>query len=833
MTTTYTYDEAKSASVEYFGGDELAADVFVSKYALRDANDALVEKTPADLHRRLAKHFAAVEAKYPNPMSEDVIFELLSSWRVVPQGSPMSAIGNDTQVQSLSNCFVIDPPADSYGSIARADEEVLQIQKRRGGVGLDLSKLRPRGTPVMNAARTSDGIGIFMERYSNTTREVAQGGRRGALMETIDCRHPDVETFIDAKQDLTKVTGANVSVRVTDDFMNAVVNDEQFALRWPVDVPIDQATVVRDVSARALWQKMMRAAWKTAEPGVLFWDTVLKMSMSDEFADKGYKTICTNPCSELPLPAYDACRLLLINVLAHVIDPFTSSATFDYVGFAADVVRAQRLMDDLVDLELDAIDRIIDKISTHDPESADDKIRELRLWRNIRAACANGRRTGTGLTAVGDAVAAMGHRYGDEQSIHFIENVYKTLAINAHKSSVQMAKERGAFPAWEPGRYADNSFAQRLRQVCSNNVIADFDKYGRRNIALTTTAPAGSVSILTQTTSGIEPVYKLHYKRRKKLTEDEISNGAQVDMTDASGDKWQEYLVVHPGLRKWEAITGLTDVEQSPYWRATSADVDWEASVDLLAAAQKWTEHAISKTINLPESATEEQVSTVYLRAWRAGVKGVTVYRDKCRAGVLVDATPAPEVHDRNGNIVYNHAPVRPKTLDCDLHRVSVKGEQYLVLVGLLNGQPYEIFAGLAQCVEVPRKVKKGSLVKNGKKDGVATYNLRIPLADDDQLVLKDVVALFDDPEHGSLTRMISLSMRHGVPMQFLVEQLKKDKHSDLQSFSSVIARVLKSYIVDGTAVTAEKTCPQCSSTTLVYQSGCMSCSNCSWSKCG
>jgi ribonucleoside-diphosphate reductase alpha chain len=831
--TSYTYDEARAASIAYFGGDTLAADVFVSKYALQDASGTLVEDTPDKMHRRLAKEFARIEQKYPNPLSEEQIFALLANFkRLIPQGSPMSAIGNPIQVQSLSNCFVIKPPADSYGSIARADEEVLQIQKRRGGVGIDLSNIRPKKQVVRNAARTSDGIFIFMERYSNTTREVAQGGRRGALMETLDVRHPDIETFIDAKQDLTKVTGANVSVKATDEFMQAVVDDKEFVLRWPVTASIKDAVVKRPIKARDLWHKMMHAAWTSAEPGILYWDTVLRLSMADEFRDKGFETACTNPCSELPLSVGDSCRLLLINVASYVVDPFKASATFDFDAFSIDAGKAQRLMDDLVDLELEAVDRIIAKVKA-DPEEASEKARELALWQSIKHACSSGRRTGTGVTAVGDAVAMLGLQYGSLGSIDVVERIYRALAISTHASSVALAQERGAFPAWEPGRYVDNEFAQRLFDASSDATNAAFVHVGRRNIALTTTAPAGSVSVLTQTTSGIEPAYLLHYKRRKKLTDDEVKNGAHVDMVDKMGDRWQEYVVYHPGVKQWMEVTGRTDMEASPYGGATSNDIDWSASVDLLAAAQRWTEHSISKTINLPATVTEELVSEVYLKAWRLGIKGVTVYRDGCRTGVLVADDAKQETTDRSSSINDHHAPTRSKELECDIHRVAVKGMQYLVLVGLLAGRPYEVFAGLSQQVEVPKKAKKGYLIKNGKKDGVATYNLRILLGDDDELLLRDIVTMFDNPEHGALTRMLSLSLRHGVPVQYLVEQLRKDRHSDLQSFSTLIARVLKGYIVDGTRATIEKTCTECGSTNLQYQQGCASCADCGNSKCG
>jgi len=837
----FTHEEAIAASTKYFKGDELAATVFITKYALRDGNGDLKEKTPHDMHWRLAKEFARIEAKYPAPMSANEIFELLEGFKyIVPQGSPMSAVGNPTQVQSLSNCFVVASPLDSYGSIARADEEILQVQKRRGGCGVDLSNIRPRTMTVANAAGSSDGLGIFMERYSNTTREVAQGGRRGALMETVSINHPDVERFIEIKQErdkhgeLTKVTGANVSVRVTDEFMNAVEADSEFTLRWPVKTDRLAAKFTKTVTARSLWKKMMHAAWVAAEPGVLYWDTVTKWSMADEFADKGFETICTNPCSELPLSAYDSCRLLLLNLISYVKNPFKSNASFDLDLFANHVVKAQRLMDDLVDLELEAVDRIIAKI-LEDPESEFEKIRELNLWTKVREACSNGRRTGTGITALGDALAAMGVIYGDKASIDATELIYQTLGVKTHESSVNMAVERGAFPAWELGRYKDNLFAARLAKASTPEINALFEKHGRRNIALTTTAPAGSVSTLTQTTSGIEPAFLLHYKRRKKLVQTEIDNGAVVDFVDALGDKWQEYDVYHHGVKLWMDATDETDITKSPYHKATSADVDWIASVDLLAAAQKWTEHSISKTINLPANATEELISEVYLKSWKLGIKGVTVYRDGCRSGVLIaaDEKKANEaVETPVTTIAERHAPKRPKELQCDVVRATVKGEQYLVLVSLLEGKPYEVFCGLSDKVALPKRIKEGKLIKNGKKDGLSTYNLVVPYGDDDEMTFKDVANLFDNQMYSAFTRVISMSLRHGVPLQFVCEQLSKSKDEDMQSFAKVVSRVLKHYIPDGTKSSTDKVCGTCGSDNLVYAEGCISCPSCGFSKC-
>ncbi len=832
----FTHDEAMKASTTYFEGDELASTVFVTKYALRDETGSLLEDTPIMMHHRLAREFARIEAKYPNPMNENEIFALFDHFKyIVPQGSPMSAIGNANQIQSLSNCFVIKSPNDAYGSIARADEDMLQIMKRRGGVGVDLSNIRPKGVRVNNAAGTSDGVGIFMERYSNTTREVAQHNRRGALMQTIDVRHPDVETFINIKQDPKKVTGANVSVRVTDDFMRAVDNETEFTLRWPVEASITDARLTRTIVARDLWKQMMHAAWASAEPGILFWDTVTRLSMADEFADKGYKTITTNPCGEIGLNEADSCRLLLINLLSYVKEPFTLKAFFDFDLFKDHVIKAQRLMDDLVDLELEAVDRIIAKVQ-QDPEEESEKARELALWKNIRKVGSNGRRTGLGITALGDALAAMNIVYGSQDSIKETEKIYKTLAINAHVSSVNMAVERGPFPVWESGRYINNEFATRLMKASDQETNEKFFNFGRRNIALTTTAPAGSVSTLTQTTSGIEPAYLLHYKRRKKLVEGEIENGARVDFVDALGDKWQEYDVYHHGVKRWMNITGETDVIKSPYHKATSADVNWIASVDLQSAAQNWVEHSISKTINLPADATEELVSEVYIRAWKLGLKGVTVYRDGCRSGVLVSAEEKPVEASKtpSDDIGERHAPKRPKALECDIVRATVKGEKYLVLVGLFNGKPYEIFAGMNDRVEVPKKIKKGTILKNGKgKDNLASYNLSFVLdEEDDPFVLKDIASLFDNSLYSSFTRMVSLSLRHGTPLQFVCEQLAKSRDEDMSSFAKVVSRVLKHYIVDGTKPASEKVCASCGSDNVTYQEGCVTCLACAYSKC-
>jgi ribonucleoside-diphosphate reductase alpha chain len=839
-------DKAYAASLEYFGGDELAASVFVDKYALKDLQGNLHELTPTDMHRRLAREFARIESKYDNPMSEKEIYALLSDWQIVPQGSPMSAIGNDFQYQSLSNCFVIESPYDSYAGILKADQEQAQIMKRRGGVGFDISTIRPKGLVTANAARTTDGIGVFMERFSNTCREVAQGGRRGALMLSIDVHHPEIRTFINIKRDLKKVTGANISIRLTDEFMQAVKDGGKAHLRFPVQKDAKH-TVENWVDAKELWHEIIEAAWASAEPGLLFWDTVKKRTPTEAYASVGYSSTSTNPCGEIVLSPYDSCRLLLVNVYKFVKNPFTSAASFDQKGYNEAVFKAQRLMDDLIDLEIEAVDKIIDKIK-NDPEPEDVKRSELDLWNKIRSAALGGRRTGLGITALGDTLAALGFVYGSDTSIQMTETIYRTLAVNAYRSSIQMAKERGAFPVFSHNLEKDHVFIKQILEAAPD-LAEDYNKYGRRNIALTTTAPAGSVSVLTQTTSGIEPAFMLSYKRRKKIMGDDPN--VKVDFVDPLGDKWQEYKVYHHAFKKWMDVTGKTDdqVQESPYWGGTANDIDWVKKVDLQAVAQKWICHSISNTTNIPNSTSVDVVKEIYMRGWETGCKGVTIYRDGCRTGVLVAETPTPPADRKstktsvtvNGQpflITENHAPKRPKELPCDIHRINVKGsagaESYLVLVGKMDGKPYEVFCGLSSHVEVPKKVKSGTLIKNGKKDGVATYNLSIPLGEDDHLLFKDVVNLFDNPNHGATTRTLSLALRHGVPISYVCEQLQKDKHSDMQSFSRVLARVLKGYIPDGTKSASDKTCGNCGAEDgLVYQEGCLSCRNCGSSKCG
>jgi len=822
-------EKALRETNEYFEGDELAPDVFM-KYALRDTAGNLLETNPDQMHRRLAKEFARIESKYSNPMSEEEIYLLLKDFRdVVPQGSPMSGIGNAFQLQSLSNCFVIDQPHDSYGGILFSDQEQVQIMKRRGGVGFDVSTIRPKGQPTTNAARTTDGIGIFMERFSNSTREVAQGGRRGALMLTIDCRHPEIETFIDIKRDLKKVTGANISVRFTDEFMRAIESNSDFILRWPVESTIESAEICKTVNARQIWEKFVDAAWTSAEPGALFWDTVVNQGIVDCYRDVGYKTISTNPCGEIPLSPYDSCRLMVVNLTSFVNDPFTGNAQFDFDRFNSVVMKAQRLMDDLVDLEVECVDRILSKIK-NDPQPTHVKKIESDLWEKIRAAGLNGRRTGLGVTGLGDALAALNIQYGNDRSISMTESIYKALAVGAHRSSLQLAKERGAFPVFEYEREKDHPYLTKVMNEAGNDAVQMWQSTGRRNIALTTTAPVGSVSCLTRTTSGIEPAFLLSYKRRRKITQGDLTS--RVDYVDPMGDKWQEYTVYHHWFKKWMDVTGKSDPKDSPYWGGTANDIDWVKSVDIQAAAQRWIDHSISKTCNLPNSATKETVNDVYLRAWASGCKGFTVYRDGCRTGVLV-ATDEPKKESKKQE--ERTAPKRPKALSCDIHRANVRdasgeSQPWLVLVGLLDGKPYEVFCGIPTSIEIPKKYKTGSIVKNGKRDGITTYNLHVPV-DDENLVFKDIANLFDNPTQGAFSRTVSLALRHEVPIQYIVEQIQKDKNSDMFSFSKVVSRVLKGYIPDG-AKTGGMTCSECGSKDLVYQEGCMTCASCGSSKC-
>ncbi len=833
----YTYSQVLAASTEYFQGDEFAAKVFVDKYALQNLKGEFLELTPTDMHRRLAKEFARIEKKYPNPLSEDTIFSLIDRFQfIVPQGSPMSAIGNPYQLQSLSNCFVIQgvhsDKLDSYGGIMLADQELAQIMKRRGGCGLDISGIRPKDVLTNNAARTTDGIAVFQERFSNTCREVAQNGRRGAEMQTISVNHPEIETFINIKRDLKKVTGANISIKLNDEFMNAVKSGEDYILRWPVDKSPAEAKVTKTVNAKDIWDQIIDSAWSSAEPGLLFWDTVKRHTPSDIYWAFGHDSISTNPCGEIVLPAYDACRLLVLNLSSYVKNPFTKEAEFDFKKFGQHTIVAQRLMDDIIDLELECIDRILAKIES-DPEPAEAKLVETNLWKKIRDMNISGRRTGLGITALGDCLAMLGIKYGSKESIDMTYKIYRALAIGSHTSSCVMAKERGAFPLFDWKLEKDHEYLNNIFDDCSQETRRMWKKYGRRNIANTTTAPAGSVSALTQTTSGIEPVFMLSYVRRKKHNPSD--KNARVDFVDAMGDSWQEFTVYHHGVKKWMDTTGESNIEKSPYWGATSAEIDWVASVDIQAAAQKSIDHSISKTCNLPEDVTKDLVSQVYMRAWEVGCKGFTVYRDKCRDGVLINKSESKKKESKDGRpneIEIVMAPKRPIELPCEIKKVKINGEAWTIFVGLFNHKPYEVFGGLSKYVDIPNKYKVGRIAKNGKVGGITTYNLIIGEGDD-QMLIKDIANVFENANFGAFTRTISLALRHGTPVQYMAEQLLKDKYSEITSFSKVIARVLKQYIQDGTKSSMEKKCPECGAEgPFIYEDKCVKCASCGWSKC-
>jgi len=821
-TVFYSEEDALQRSLKYFNGDDLAASVFVSKYALRDNKNRIIEATPSDMHRRLAAEFARIEKNYPNPISEEEIFDYFEHYNwIIPQGSPMSAVGNPFQVQSCSNCFVIPSPEDSYGGIMKTDQEQAQIMKRRGGVGFDISHIRPRGLETKNAARTTDGIGVFMDRFSNTCREVAQNGRRGALMLTISCHHPEIRTFINIKKDRKRVTGANISIRLTDEFMKAVKNGTEVELRWPVSE--ENAKMRQMVDARELWKEIIEAAWQSAEPGLLFWDTAQKYTPSDIYKDFGYESIATNPCGEIILSAYDSCRLLCVNLFSFVTDPFTSKARFDFEKMEKISGIAQRLMDDMIDIEIEQIDKILAKIDS-DPESDDAKYAERKLWNNIKTACINGRRTGLGITALGDAIAALNVRYGSKESIVLTEQIYKALAIGSYRSSCVMAKERGAFPIWNANLEKNHPFLERIWNAAPD-VYELYKKYGRRNIANTTTAPTGSVSTQTQTTSGVEPAFLIFYLRWKKINPND--HYTRVDRVDELGDKWQCYPVFHHHFKTWmeanghkidenappKSIDDLPFYKDSPYYKATSNDVDWVASVDIQAAAQKWIDHAISKTCNVPKDCPKEVIAEVYMRAWEQGCKGFTVYRDGCRDGVLV-ATDS----EKKASLQKTTAPKRPKTLECDIHHTKSKGEDFFVIVGLLDGHPYEVFAGRNGCIT---HAKKGKISKHQRGHYV--------LDAEDGTTVKDICDLLTD-EQAVITRMISLSLRHGSDITFVVDQLEKSP-GDMTNFGKAMARVLKKYIKDGTKVTGYS-CEACGSVNVIRQEGCATCKDCGSSKC-
>lgn len=805
-----TYKDAFKEALKYFNGDTMAAEVFLGKYALTNPDGNILETTPRAMHKRLAKELARIEKNYPNPMSEAKIFGLLDNFgQVILQGSPMAGIGNPWQIMTLSNCYTLESPYDSYGGILKTDQEQAQLMKRRAGVGFDISRIRPRGEHTANAAKTTDGVGVFMERFSNTCKEVAQGGRRGALMQSISIHHPEIETFIEIKRDRSKVTNANISIRLSDEFMRAVKEGTDVQLRWPVDSRDPE--IVRLTDAKALWDKIIDSAHECAEPGLLFWDTCTTYTPSDAYSSKGFSSVSVNPCAEIILSKNDSCRLTVVNAYSFVENAFKDDAWFNFKKFTKVAFEAQRIMDDIIDLELECIDRIIDKIKA-DKEPAAVKAIELGLWKNIKTTCEKGRRTGLGVTGIGDTVASLGITYGSPGSIDLVGEIYKNLALGSYRSSVQLASERGTFPIYNHELEKNHPMIQRIMAE-DPKLAADYEKYGRRNIANTTTAPGGSISIEAQVSSGIEPTYRLEYTRRRKINSGD--KAAKVDFVDDEGVEWQEYSVKHHAFNRWQEVTGKKDPKDSPFHKATATEIDWEASVDLQAAAQHWVDHAISKTCNLPEDVTKDVVSNVYMRAWEKKCKGFTVYREGSRTGVLVS---------KKFNI--NNAPKRPDDLECDIYHMTVRGEKWNMFIGLFDDKPYEIFAGLAEYVSIPRSRTKGTIKKNGK------YNVHIGEGDN-EIVIKDLARVFENKTESAFTRTLSLALRHGAPIQYIVEQLEKgaDKESDMFSLSKGLMRCLKTYIKDGTKPSL-KECKQCGSEDLAYMEGCISCNSCAWSKC-
>ncbi|MBN1951567.1 MAG: adenosylcobalamin-dependent ribonucleoside-diphosphate reductase [Bacteroidales bacterium] len=841
---TYTHEEALASSIQYFKGDELAATVWINKYALKDSFGNLYEKTPDDMHRRLARELSRIEKKYPNPMTEDEIYEVLKDFKyIVPQGGPMTGIGNDFQIASLSNCFVIgnDGPSDSYGAILKVDQEQVQLMKRRGGVGHDLSHIRPKGSPVLNSALTSTGVVPFMERYSNSTREVAQDGRRGALMLSISIKHPDSESFIDAKLTPGKVTGANVSVRIDHDFMKSVVSKTPYVQQFPIDS--SEPSYTKEIDAQKLWQKIVHNAWKSAEPGILFWDTIANESVPDCYADFGYKTVSTNPCGEIPLCPYDSCRLLAINLYSYVDNPFTDQAKFNFPLFKKHVHVAQRLMDDIIDLELEKIDSILAKV-TSDPEEQEVKRVEKKLWENIRIKAEEGRRTGIGITAEGDMHAGLGLRYGTDDATDFSVEVHKTLALEAYRSSVYLAKDRGAFGIYDSYLEKDNPFIQRLRNE-DEDFYREMTKYGRRNIALLTIAPTGTTSLMTQTTSGIEPVFLPVYKRRRKVNPNDSSSN--VAFTDEVGDAWEEYNVFHHKFITWletngydaEDIKNYDDdklqeiLEKSPYHKATSNDVDWLSKVKMQGEVQKWVDHSISVTINLPKDVDEELVGKLYVKAWESGCKGVTVYRDGSRSGVLVGKEEKSGDADQGNDDTFYK---RPKTLEAEIIRFNNNDEKWIAFVGLKDGRPYEIFTGIAdeEMFPIPKSINKGVIIKNRDENGVSRYDFQYTDKYGYKNTLGGLSHMFDK-EYWNYAKLISSVLRHGMPIPDIV-RLVTSLHLDsdtINTWKNGVERALKRYIPNGTKVKKGAKCPECGSESLIYTEGCLSCTNCGSSKCG
>lgn len=851
MENTYTYDEAFKASLEYFGGDELAARVWVNKYAMKDSFGHIFERSPRDMHHRIAAEIARIEKKYNNPVSEEEVFALLDHFRyLVPAGSPMTGIGNHHQIASLSNCFVIgiDGNADSYGAIMKLDEEQVQLMKRRGGVGHDLSGIRPKGSPVKNSALTSTGIVPFMERYSNSTREVAQDGRRGALMLSIAIRHPEAEAFIDAKMTEGKITGANVSVKVDDEFMRCATEGRPYHQQFPISS--NSPLVEKDIDATALWHKIVHNAWKSAEPGVLFWDTILRESIPDCYADLGFRTVSTNPCGEIPLCPYDSCRLLAINLYSYVDNPFTPQATFNFELFKKHVAMAQRFMDDIIDLEQEKIDAILNKVA-NDPQSDEVKYTERHLWEKIKHKTAQGRRTGVGITAEGDMLAALGLRYGTEEATEMAVKVQQTLALSAYASSVNMAKERGAFPVYDAKREENNPFILRIKEHDAA-LYDDMVKYGRRNIACLTIAPTGTTSLMTQTTSGIEPVFMPVYKRRRKVNPNDTN--VHVDFVDETGDSFEEYIVYHPKFITWMKAQGIDTekrytqeeidelVARSPYYKATANDVDWLMKVRMQGAIQKWVDHSISVTVNLPNSVDEELVNRLYVEAWKSGCKGCTIYRDGSRAGVLVSTQKTDKKKKQEEDLLTKGMKLpevterRPDVLECDVVRFQNNKEKWVAFVGLLDGHPYEIFTGLQDDEEgivLPKTVTKGRIIKTVLPDGTKRYDFQFQNKRGYKMTVEGLSEKFNK-EYWNYAKLISGVLRYRMPIENVIKLVNslQLESENINTWKVGVSRALKKYVIDGTEAKGQK-CPNCGHETLVYQEGCLICKHCGASRCG
>lgn len=839
---TYSFDEALKDATIYFKGDELAANVWINKYALKDSDGNIYESNPDQMHRRLSSEIARIETKYPNSYSEEEIYQVLKDFKyIIPQGGPMTGIGNDFQIASLSNCFVIgnDGESDSYGGVMKIDEEQVQLMKRRGGVGHDLSHIRPKGSPVKNSALTSTGIVPFMERYSNSTREVAQDGRRGALMLSVSIKHPDAEQFIDAKMDGTKVTGANVSVRIDHEFMKAVKSGSSYTQQYPINAAEPKFT--KQIDAKKLWDKIIHNAWKSAEPGILFWDTIINESIPDCYADLGFKTVSTNPCGEIPLCPYDSCRLIAINLYSYVENPFTPSATFNYEKFNKHVDMAQRIMDDIVDLELEKVNTIVEKIEA-DPENIELKRTELNLWKKIKTKSIQGRRTGVGITAEGDMLAALGFKYGTGAATDFCEDIHKKLALAAYRSSVDMAKDRGSFPIYDAIREEKNPMINRLRAE-DEQLYIDMVKYGRRNIALLTIAPTGTTSLMSQTSSGIEPVFMVSYKRRRKVNPNDKQ--VKVDFVDEVGDSWEEYHVFHHKFMTWLTANGYNAdevskmeeeelnkiIEKSPYHGATANDVDWVEKVKLQGAVQKWVDHSISVTVNVPNSCTEDLVSQIYQTGWESGCKGITVYRDGSRSGVLIANDKKEEIIDKFGE---TNAPKRPEKLEAEIVQFNNESEKWIAVVGLLDGRPYEIFTGAAkESFSILSQVPKGWVIKSKSDDGKTRYDFQYEDGHGYKTTIEGLSRTFNE-EYWNYAKLISGVLRHGMPLSFVVDMVDNLHLNDetLNTWKKGVVRALKKFIPDGTKP-AENICPSCKEPSLVYEEGCLNCKSCGHSKCG